>query len=113
MNNGSKIKSFNTLLLTIVATLLIVAILVGIKILFSDSKGLEWVTLVGAWCSAAGTLGTLWVAYLAYLKAPAWLSQKHYDVVYSVIEKAIYQDLIKVRSASLILKNQGRTCDDK
>ncbi|WP_223952658.1 hypothetical protein [Citrobacter braakii] len=113
MRSGSKIKIFNTLLLTIVATLLIVAILVVIKILFSGSKGLEWVTLVGAWCSAAGTLGTLWVAYLAYLKAPAWLSQKHYDVVYSVIEKAIYQDLIKVRSASLILKNHLVTFSKK
>ncbi|MGV3691791.1 hypothetical protein [Citrobacter freundii] len=105
MKNECKIQKFNFLLLTIVAVLLIIAIFVGVKILFHGSKGYEWVTLVGAWCSALGTLGTLWVAYLAYLKAPAWLSQKHYDVAYSVIEKAIYQDLIKVRSASLILKN--------
>ncbi|HGV0032458.1 TPA: hypothetical protein ACNFPK_005155 [Citrobacter freundii] len=105
MKNECKIQNFNFLLLTIVAVLLIIAIFVGVKILFHGSKGYEWVTLVGAWCSALGTLGTLWVAYLAYLKAPAWLSQKHYDVVYSVIEKAIYQDLIKIRSASLILKN--------
>lgn len=85
MNNGSKIKSFNTLLLTIVATLLIVAILVGIKILFSDSKGLEWVTLVGAWCSAAGTLGTLWVAYLAYKAAPHWLQTKNNEAGFNHI----------------------------
>ncbi|MDM3373327.1 hypothetical protein OGV37_00250 [Citrobacter sp. Cb010] len=105
MKNECKILKFNFLLLIIVAVLLIIAILVGVRILFHDSKGYEWVTVAGTWISALGTLGTLWVAYKAFKAAPHWLSQKHYDVAYSVIEKAIYQDLIKVRSASLILKN--------
>ncbi|MFO6425762.1 hypothetical protein ACLBOM_02845 [Escherichia coli] len=99
------LKNNNLILLSTVLLLLLI-ILVGVKILFSGSKGWEWVTLTSALCSAVGTLGTLWVAYQAYLKAPEWLSQKHYDVVYGVIEKAIYQDFNKVRTSTLILKHQ-------
>ena len=52
MKNECKIQNFNFLLLTIVAVLLIIVIFVGVEILFHSSKGYEWVTLVGAWCSA-------------------------------------------------------------
>ncbi|HHH4890058.1 TPA: hypothetical protein ACP0LB_000605 [Escherichia coli] len=89
------IKKYNLILLSTVLLLLLIAILVGVKILFSGSKGWEWVTLIGTLCSAVGTLGTLWVAYQAYLKAPEWLSQKHYDVVYGVIRKQFIKILIK------------------
>ncbi|POL91739.1 hypothetical protein C3F26_27250 [Escherichia coli] len=111
--NTLNIKKYNLILLSTVLLLLLIAILVGVKILFSGSKGWEWVTLIGTLCSAVGTLGTLWVAYQAYLKAPEWLSQKHYDVVYGVIEKAIYQDLNKVRTSTLILKHQLVTFSKK
>lgn len=113
------LKKANITLITIVGLLLFVAILVLIKCLFSDVKGFEWGS-VSDWFSAISTLagsiasfGTLYIAYKAFQKAPEWLSQKHYDVVYSVIEKAIYQDLIKVRSASLILKNHLVTSSKK
>lgn len=105
------IKRCNLFLISTVFVLLLVSILVGIKVLFSNMQGFEWGSVTD-WFSAISTLagslasfGTLYIAYKAFKKAPEWLSHKHYDVVYSVIDKVIYQDLIKVRSASLILKN--------
>ncbi|MFZ8710376.1 hypothetical protein ACO1Z0_23425, partial [Escherichia coli] len=113
------IKKCNLFLISTVFVLLLVSILVGIKVLFSNMQGFEWGSVTD-WFSAIATLagsiasfGTLYIAYKAFQKAPEWLSQKHYDVVYRVIEKAIYQDLIKVRSASLILKNHLVTSSKK
>lgn len=99
------LKKANITLITIVGLLLFVAVLVLIKCLFSDVKGFEWGS-VSDWFSTFGTLGTLWIAYVALRKAPEWMSQKHYDIAYNTIESAVFHDLAKVRSASMHLKNK-------
>ncbi|MDM3239334.1 hypothetical protein [Citrobacter sp. Cf081] len=80
MKYECKILKFNFLLIIIVAVLLIIAILVGVRILFHGSKGYEWVTVAGTWISALGTLGTLWVAYKAFKAAPHWFETKNNEV---------------------------------
>lgn len=74
-----------------------------INIWFSDSKGFEWGS-VSDWLNTAGTLGTLFVAYLAYKKVPEWMAQKHYDIAYGIIEKSIFDDLPRIRSSSFHLQ---------
>lgn len=64
----------NLLLIGTVIILLLIAILVGIKILFSDSN-LELGSLAD-WISSVSTLGTLGVAWLAYSKADDYIDKK-------------------------------------
>lgn len=104
-------RKVNFILLIIVIALLIIACLLGIKILFSDSKGFawgsvsDWFTAISSLLSAAGTLGTLYVAYLAYKKVPEWMAQKHYDIAYGIIEKSIYTDLRALRPLSYSIQS--------
>lgn len=102
------LHKINATLLTVVLTLIIVAVLVLLKVLFSDADGFEWGS-VSDWFSTAGTFGTLAIAYAAYRKAPEWMAQKHYDIAYSIIEKAIFNDLPNIRSSSLHLKTRMLT----
>lgn len=97
------IKKWNTYLLSVVLLLIIVAVLVTVKILFTDISGFEWGSVTD-WISSLSTAGTLCVAILAYRKAPEWMAQKHYDIAHNIIEDAIYNDLAKVRTSSLHLK---------
>ncbi|ELY4576827.1 hypothetical protein SMZ92_000159 [Cronobacter sakazakii] len=98
-------KKTNSVLLSIVATLLIVASLVLIKLLFADIKGFEWGSFTD-WLSATGTFGTFIIAIIALIKVPDWMAQKHYDIAYSMIENAVFKDLNAVRQSSLHLKNK-------
>ncbi|AXZ47390.1 TPA: hypothetical protein ACPYV3_002834 [Citrobacter freundii] len=109
------IKKCNLFLIGTVFLLLLVSILVGIKVLFSNMQGFEWGSVTD-WFSAISTLagsiasfGTLYIAYKAFQKAPEWLSQKHYDVVHGIIENAIYKELHTVRFANRKLKVQSLT----
>lgn len=104
-------KKTNLTLISIVSILLIIVCLVLVKVLLSDSKGFawgsvsDWFTAICSLLSAVGTLGTLYVAYKALIKAPEWLSQKHFDIVSKVIEEAIYEDLRKLSSLSIQYKS--------
>jgi hypothetical protein len=100
----------NFILLIIVIALLIIACLLGIKILFLILKFclgicLRLVYAISSLLSAAGTLGTLYVAYLAYKKVPEWMAQKHYDIAYGIIEKSIYTDLRALRPLSYSIQS--------
>lgn len=64
----------NLLLIGTVITLLLIAILVGIKILFSDSN-LDLGSLAD-WISSVSAIGTLGVAWLAYSKADDYIDKK-------------------------------------
>lgn len=109
------IKKCNLFLISTVFVLLLVSILLGIKVLFSNMHGFEWGSVTD-WFSAISSLagsiasfGTLYIAYKAFQKAPEWLSQKHYDVVHGIVENAIYKELHTVRSANRKLKIQSLT----
>lgn len=76
------IKKCNLFLISTVFVLLLVSILVGIKVLFSNMHGLEWGSVTD-WFSAISTLagslasfGTLYIAYKAFKKAPEWINKK-------------------------------------
>ncbi|WP_208744530.1 hypothetical protein [Citrobacter portucalensis] len=97
------LKKINSILISIVLLLLSIAILIGIKLLFSNAKGFEWGSVTD-WISSLSTAGTLCIAFLAYRKAPEWMAQKHYDIAHNIIEDAIYNDLAKVRTSCLHLK---------
>ncbi|EFL9656600.1 hypothetical protein IGU62_002098 [Escherichia coli] len=64
----------NLFLIGTVITLLLIAILVGIKILFSDSN-LDLGSLAD-WISSVSAIGTLGVAWLAYSKADDYIDKK-------------------------------------
>lgn len=104
-------RKANIALITIVSVLLIISCLVLVKFLFSDSKGFswgsvsDWFTAICSLLSAVGTLGTLYIAYLAYKKVPEWMSQKHYDIAYGIIEKSIYNDLRALRPLSYSIQS--------
>lgn len=91
------------ILLTLVGLLLILSILVLIYALFYGLGKMETGS-ISDWFSAIGTLGTLAVAVAAFRKAPDWMAQKHYDIVYGLIEKAVYKDLSQVKSSNIILR---------
>ncbi|EOU9003689.1 hypothetical protein ACNZ7H_004442 [Escherichia coli] len=104
------IKKCNLFLISTVFVLLLVSILVGIKVLFSNMHGLEWGSVTD-WFSAISTLagsiasfGTLYIAYKAFQKAPEWLDQKKYNIAHEIIEQSIYSNLQKVRTTSQHLK---------
>ncbi|MEN3754868.1 hypothetical protein ABC733_26070 [Mangrovibacter sp. SLW1] len=49
---------------------------------------------ISDWLSSLSTFGTLVVAYMAYKKAPEWMSQKRYDIVHSIINDLIYTSMV-------------------
>lgn len=76
------IKNINIFLISTVFILLLIVILVGIKVLFSNMQGFEWGSVTD-WFSAISTLagslasfGTLYIAYKAFKKAPEWINKK-------------------------------------
>lgn len=83
-----------------------------VYILYSKGKNIDYGS-VSDWINSIGTLGTLWVAYTALQRAPDWLSQKHYDIAYNIIENAVFKDLNKLRSSSLHLKTKMVTLHRK
>ncbi|HAV1640170.1 TPA: hypothetical protein JG881_004329, partial [Enterobacter hormaechei subsp. xiangfangensis] len=87
------------ILLTLVGLLLILSLLILTYALFSGLGKME-IGSISDWFSAIGTLGTLAVAVAAFRKAPDWMAQKHYDIVYGLIEKAVYKDLSQVKSSN-------------
>ncbi|MBK4470905.1 hypothetical protein JJQ32_06830 [Enterobacter hormaechei] len=91
------------ILLTLVGLLLILSLLILTYALFSGLGKME-IGSISDWFSAIGTLGTLAVAVAAFRKAPDWMAQKHYDIVYGLIEKAVYKDLSQVKSSNIILR---------
>jgi len=97
-------RKTNIALISIVVVLLIIAILVLIKILFADVNGFAWGSFTD-WLSAVGTFGTFIIAIIALMKVPDWMAQKHYDIAYTIIENAVYNDLSNIRSISFRAKN--------
>lgn len=91
------------ILQTLVGLLLILSLLILTYALFSGLGKME-IGSISDWFSAIGTLGTLAVAVAAFRKAPDWMAQKHYDIVYGLIEKAVYKDLSQVKSSNIILR---------
>ena len=86
------IKKWNTYLVSIVLILLILAVLILIKFLFSNSEGFEWGS-VSDWLSTASSAGTLYIAYLAYKNAPSWINQRKHDSAFEIAKKLIIDDL--------------------
>ncbi|EPA2040064.1 hypothetical protein ACQ092_000267 [Escherichia coli] len=68
-------KKFNITLVITVIVLLAVAVFAFLKVLFSNSKALEWGS-VSDFISSISTFGTLLVAFFAYKAAPQWIRQK-------------------------------------
>ncbi|ROP61596.1 hypothetical protein EDF81_0067 [Enterobacter sp. BIGb0383] len=101
-----EMKKLNTALIITVIVLLIAAILVLIKILFSDMKGFEWGN-VSSWVSACGTLGTLLIALMAYRKAPEWISQKKHDSAFDIAKKIIIEDLPELQELISTVSSQA------
>lgn len=97
-------KKLNQTILAFVLILSLLLICVILEALFFGNNNFKWGSFTD-WISSLSTLGTLGVAYAAYRKAPEWMSQKHYDVVYKVIEEAIYEDLRKLSSLSIQYKS--------
>lgn len=91
------------ILLTLVGLLLILSILILTYALLYGLGEMETGS-ISDFFSAIGTLGTLAVAVAAFRKAPDWMAQKHYDIVYGLIEKAVYKDLSQVKSSNIILR---------
>ncbi|MCF2265058.1 hypothetical protein LGR80_21740 [Enterobacter hormaechei subsp. xiangfangensis] len=87
-----ELKKTNLVLLAINIVLFIVAILVLIKVLFSDFNGFEWGSVTD-WVNSLSTLGTLGVAYAAYRKAPEWISQRKHDSAFDIAKKIILEDV--------------------
>lgn len=101
-----EMKKLNTALIITVIMLLIVAILVLIKVLFTDMKGFEWGS-VSDWFSTAGTLGTLLIAWMAYRKAPEWISQKKHDSAFDIAKKIIIEDLPELQELISTVSSQA------
>lgn len=96
------IRKYNLILINTVLLLFLVGLLVGLKILFTGNN--IFGGSITDWISALSTAGTLGVAYAAYRKAPEWMTQKHYEIAYKIVDDAIYNDLSRVRTSSLHLK---------
>ncbi|WP_406808014.1 hypothetical protein [Enterobacter cloacae] len=68
-------KKLNMALFITVLVLLSVTVFAFLKVLFSDTKTLEWGS-VSDFISSVSTFGTLLVAFFAYKAAPQWIKQK-------------------------------------
>lgn len=71
-------KKLNMALFITVIVLITVAVFAFLKVLFSDTKALEWGS-ISDFISSISTFGTLLVAFFAYKAAPQWVKQKQYD----------------------------------
>lgn len=106
------IKKCNLFLISTVFVLLLVSILVGIKVLFSNIQGFikmdssisDWISAISTLAGAIASFCTLYIAYKAFQKAPEWLDQKKYNIAHEIIEQSIYNNLQKVRTTSQRLK---------
>lgn len=96
------LKKTNTTLLTLVGLLLILAILVLIKILFSDAKGFEWGSVSDWFSVACNTIMAAAATYAAF-NAKQWVSQRFHTKGLEHAENIIYRidtcftELIKVQ----------------
>lgn len=90
------LKKTNTTLLTIVGLLLFLAVLVLIKILFSDAKGFEWGS-VSDWFSTIANSIMAGSAIYAAFKAGKWLNQNMDNDAYILTKKIIIDDYTHIR----------------
>ncbi|EPR1414792.1 hypothetical protein ACU0OL_002211 [Citrobacter koseri] len=79
------IKKWNTYLVSTVLILLIVAVLILIKILFSNVKGFEWGS-VSDWLSAISSIITLLFAFFVYSR---WYKERYRDDAYQIQKQII------------------------
>ncbi|EMN1398475.1 hypothetical protein [Enterobacter hormaechei] len=101
-------RKANIALITIVSALLIISCLVLVKFLFSGSEGFVWGS-VSDWVSSLSTLGTLYVAYLAYKNAPNWIKDKKNETGLNHVINlmADYDELLmQIREAITVLTSE-------
>ncbi len=81
-----KVKWTNRIIIGLVISLLLAVLLLLISILCGfDTK------MITDWISSLSTAGTLFVAYMAYKKAPDWFESKHNEVRFEYAMKVIEQ----------------------
>ncbi|WP_449547372.1 hypothetical protein [Lelliottia amnigena] len=87
-----KLCKVNNLLIFTVLILLWLTIMILIKVLLSGNKGFEWGN-VSDWVSSLSSIGTLYIAYQAYRKAPIWLNQRKHESAFDIAKTLIIDNI--------------------
>ncbi|MBJ8875059.1 hypothetical protein I5412_08690 [Citrobacter koseri] len=86
------LKIINSILISTVLLLLLIAILIGIKLLFSNVKGFEWGSFTD-WLSSLSSIITLAFAFYVYSR---WKKDRYREDAYAIQKKIITQHFPKI-----------------